>query len=32
MFEVTSLASEKIMEFLQDKDEKPSIRVILAKG
>ena len=32
MFEVTSLASEKIIEFLKDKDEKPSIRVMLAEG
>ena len=32
MFEVTSLASEKIIEFLKDKNEKPSIRIMLAEG
>ena len=32
MFEITSLACKKIIEFLDDKEEKPFIRIMLAEG
>ncbi len=32
MFEVTDKATEMIKEFLKDKDEIPSIRIMLSQG
>jgi len=32
MFEVTEKASEKIKEILKDKEEVPSIRIVLSQG
>ena len=32
MFEVTEKASEKIKEFLEDKEEIPGIRIVLSQG